>query len=1126
MMAIAMTLSAFAVYQATRAADAADAALTQARASEAQVTRLSGELQTLIANDSAVLAQLCSGSVERDAARASLLSRSPDIETLVTSTIELDALRPLVRGDRLAGCVGTAGAAAPYRVGQALVGLENQTSLSALTARAAQLRSEASALGAQEQVLITLGLVFIGVLAGLIVVDQLADRRGRPSRVGGSSVVAWRAGAVISCAVVVVGATVVLLIAAVDRIVTAAVVVALGAAALSLWLWARSRHALPGRTERPRWWAEILGAVAVVAFASAAVALSVVSVNDRDATARADALLAEAERLQEDGIQRIARGLSSLTSYAEAEAAAVAAAQLAVISPDSEIDPAAAAAYREEVDNRLTVLEDGLREQFEDGHSDGAELCSFIPPAELETSGRPSELYYELSDQAYIPWYVSRSQWTARACDTAAELTRQEMTVWSEHKSLLTVALVVLGLSGFMLGLASGRSRTRRSSVILLVVGTAGIITGAGLTMTTIPDAAWRQNIASAEEVDALAQAVATAQTDCTADPAPLIRALEAYDHFGPAHEWLGYALWCAAEVTDGWTILSAEMDEELLSDAVDELVRAHELGGDTARLQGNLGFAQISLGIVRDEPLLVRAGLERTERALALLERESGAGGVALHSTRLNRALGLAALGLHAEAADAYAEAGDCLTGAREMCSAQALSDPAVLTDVRSWGLADLELLAGEIAEERLDEYRWSVIGAPYSTVFGLEGAVLDVYPQELQVAAHGDQPAVTGSAAVVWYHRADEDGRWAVVAAPTAATIGVGPHLQHVVVADMLLPSGLYRADVYANGVRTEVHLAERHEAREDLARYESRRLGISVVVPADWYEWQDDGVVWHLGPTGDSGLVVRRVEHVDTPEDVDGFVADELEQALSAFRIEGTPDRAHGQWFRELQNTVTVEYAMPDGSSRAKGIAGLRGYVDGTGCGAALFAAGMGGEGVDPEDLGLLTELAITRPAPRVEPIRGRIVADTFAIVVPVGWDAALRPPGAGGSLFSAKDCSTWEANLLLSQEEAGDGLRQYVDGTLAQYADPEEFPGFELFERAQVEVPGAEDAEVLVFSWDSDGDGSADDQVQYQMFGVRDGTVTVLTVTVSSDAVDRYRQDVSEILTSLRLRGTGG
>ena len=41
------------------------------------------------------------------------------------------------------------------------------------------------------------------------------------------------------------------------------------------------------------------------------------------------------------------------------------------------------------------------------------------------------------------------------------------------------------------------------------------------------------------------------------------------------------------------------------------------------------------------------------------------------------------------------------------------------------------------------------------------------------------------------------------------------------------------------------------------------------------------------------------------------------------------------------------------------------------------------------------------------------------------------------------------------------------------------------------------------------------------MQYQLFGLRDGMVTFLTVTISSDAVDRYESDLSEILTSLQL-----
>lgn len=1125
MMAIAMTLSAFSVYQATRAADAADAALTQARALDAQVTRLSGELQTLIANDSAVLAQLCSGSLERAAAQAGLLTSTPDIEALVSSTIELDALRPLVRGDRLAGCAGADGTPAAYRVDQALAGLEDETTLSALSARTAQLRAEAGTLGMQERTLTTLGLVFIAVLAGLIVVDQLGDRRGRPATVRGTAVLAWRSGIVVACAVVVFISTVLLLFAAVERVAAAAVVLVITGAALGLWQWVRRHGESAGPAERPRWWAEILGAAAIVAFAGAAVALSVVSSNDRDSSARAEALTAEAQRLQEEGIERVARGLSSLTAYAEAEAAAVAAAQLAIISPDSGIDPDARAVHREEVDERLAALEDSLRDQISAGQDqEGPSVCAFTAPTALTAPSMPSALYHELSDEQYIPWYVSRSLWPARACDATAELTSQEATVWGEHRSLLTVALVVLGLSGFMLGLASGRSRTRRSSVMLLVVGTAGIVVGTGLTITTVPDTAWRQNVASAEQVDAIAIALATAQTDCTADPAPLADALKSFDGFGPAHEWLGYALWCSAEATDGWAILSAQKDASILAEAVGALLRAEDLGPVTPRLEGNLGFAQIDLGILREDDAMVQAGLERTERALFLLGRDSGAGGSAVHSIRLNRALGMAALGSHEQALAAYQEAADCLTGARDSCAGQGLADPEAVIQLRSWALADLELLADTVPGALMDEYRWSVLGAPYSSVFGLEGAQLSVYPQEVQVASRDDSPAVDGRAAVVWYHRADDDDLWAVIAAPTAETLQVGAHLEHVIPAGTLMPSGRYRADVYANGVRTEVHLAGAYTAEEGMARYESRRLGISAVVPDDWYEWQDDGVVWSLGPTEDSGLFVRRIEYVQPTGDVDAFVATELENALKRLQPTGETVQTRGQWFRGLQDTVTMEYETA--ARTVRGIAGLQSYVSDTGCGASLITAGIGGDEVSADDLWLLTEIDLTRAVPVVDRIRGRFEADRFAIVVPDGWDAAIRPPGAGGNLFTAKDCRTWEANLLLDQEETGRSLAQYVDDTLSGYGDPVEFPGFTLIGRTSMEVKGATAAQLLEFTWDSDGDGAADDQVQHQLFAVRDGTVTYLTVTVSTDSADRYADDVARVLASLEVRSPGG
>jgi len=1131
LMAIAMTLSAFSVYQATRAADEADARFGQARFVEIEVTRVSGMLQTIVANDSAVMAQLCASTLDSEASVAQLLNVTPDIERVVTSTIELEGLRPLIRGDRTAECTETVGSAAgtttPYKVEGVLSGVAGEESITALTARAAQLRAEAEALHAQERVLISLGLLFIALLAGLIIVDQLQDRRGRPARWRGRAVPRWRAWIVIGCAVLGLLGAVALLVWAVDRAATALVLAALALAAFGVWLWVRLRGPGAGTgAAKPRWWAEVLGAFALVSFATAAVALSVVSIADREATARADALTAAAERLQESGLQEAARGLAALTSYAGAESAAIAAAQLAEIGLTDDADESGWAARRDEIDRRLTVLEEVLRAGVgEQTESVTTELCAETPPEGLATAIAPSTLYDELSDPDYLGFYVSKTQWPTRVCDAAAALTRQEVSAWGEHKSTLTVALVILGLSGFMLGLASGKSRTRRASIVLLIVGAAGVVTGLGLTSSTLPDALWRHTLPTQAQVRTLATTTATAQTDCTLDPAPLEQALGEYPRYGTGSAALGYARWCRGAITDGWTLLGAEIDEDALRLTVEALREAERLGPVTPTLAGDLGFALIQRGLLSGDADTVDEGLARTDDALAAFESTDATGSSIPHTLRMNRAMALAARGDYAAALQAYDRARACLFGQEgraRTCPGGAIADPEVSGSVLAWALADLELLAGIVDEKRLDAYRLRIVGDVDASASGLAGAGLDVYPQELQVAAHGESTPVEGTGAVVWYHRASSNHMWSVIADPTRRTVHSGAHLGHPLATDMLLPSGQYRADVYANGVRTELHLDGGFRTTEDAQRYASRRMGLSIVVPDTWLESWDTGVHWHVGPTDWTGLSVRRVEFTDAEWDTDTFLAAELDTWVDVeFATNGVAGTDVDDWFLGLDPLVVREYTLPDGSL-VRAAAGLSEYGSDIGCGSALVMAGIGGADVTDADRDLLREIVLTRPTPRVAPISGRVERETFAIDVPEGWDAAVRPSGGSGNLLLAKDCGTAAANVLLSQENVDASefdLAAYVDDVIADYGVPEEYPAFELLERAPIAVAGADTAERIRYTWHPDG---GDEVTQVQVYALSGETLSYLTVTVWTDYWQDYVADVELLASTLDVR----
>ena len=103
-----MTLSAVAVFQATRAADEAGDLLDEARVVATEASRQVGYLQTLVDHDLDVMRTLCTAEVQRDVARVTYLSEQPDLPALVTAGLTLDGLRPLLLGDQDAKCTAMA----------------------------------------------------------------------------------------------------------------------------------------------------------------------------------------------------------------------------------------------------------------------------------------------------------------------------------------------------------------------------------------------------------------------------------------------------------------------------------------------------------------------------------------------------------------------------------------------------------------------------------------------------------------------------------------------------------------------------------------------------------------------------------------------------------------------------------------------------------------------------------------------------------------------------------------------------------------------------------------------------------------------------------------------------------
>ncbi|HEX5729792.1 hypothetical protein, partial [Microbacterium sp.] len=236
--AVSMSLSAVAVYQATRAADEAGDLLDQVRIVSAEASRQVGYLQTLVDHDLDVLRSYCAAEVQRDVARVTYLSETPDLPALVTANLTLDGLRPLLLGDRDAECTAEEGQG--YLTQRAAERLDSrQSDFVSDASNGSALAAQAAVLHRDEAFLMTAGFLFAFVVAGIIAIDQFSSRGTRPSRLRTRTVHRWQYGMLVAGAIAFVVGVVLLVVFAVDPVLTAVILGALALIVLAEWIWLR-----------------------------------------------------------------------------------------------------------------------------------------------------------------------------------------------------------------------------------------------------------------------------------------------------------------------------------------------------------------------------------------------------------------------------------------------------------------------------------------------------------------------------------------------------------------------------------------------------------------------------------------------------------------------------------------------------------------------------------------------------------------------------------------------------------------------------------------------------------------------------------------------------------------------
>ena len=563
LMTLNVILSAFSVWQATRASDEADGVSVQVRVLQATTTRDLSHLQTLVDHDLDVLRSYCASLIERDIAVATLVTGEPDMPGVVASDLTLRWLKPLLRGDVpnepcpavKPGVNGEERGYSVLRVQQAETGLDQalQTEGSVINLSAAAAR-----LSSQERWLMAAGLIFTVALLGLIMIDVLSEGSKRPGRLGDRTV---RRCQYVSLGVATFAAFSggAVLAAKCDPLHLLGIAVV-----LALIVLARRKTVTPGPIRRlltvrkplrgePHWWAEILGALTLVVFSATALSLSSFTVQERAARTLSEREHAVAQQLLQSAEQDALRDLAAVAQLARFDAELAAANQA---RPD---DAEAIVERRNVVAERIETLQGWVGEQ--QARLTKGELKDDCAVKNSDVTQSADDLLVAGRDrpEAYAE-YLYAAQQAARTCDILSALTRSEAVGWASRASDLTLALVILGLAGFLLALASDPDRSRPNARWLLWAGGLGMLLGAAVAVLVGVGAGSEPRLSRADRV-AFAQEVAAerhAACDETA-VSNLNQAIDRYDGYGPAFDARADHLFCLGSTMPPASALSSE---------------------------------------------------------------------------------------------------------------------------------------------------------------------------------------------------------------------------------------------------------------------------------------------------------------------------------------------------------------------------------------------------------------------------------------------------------------------------------------------------------------------------------------------------------------------------------------
>lgn len=1148
-MVTAAILSAASYYQATVFSDEASSLIDDARFAGADDAQSQSGFQAQVIHDRRVLLGCLTALDRRDSAlREYSESFGPSaLRTVVAAEQTRIALQALLLADSTGDCekYSVANAADLSAFISEHVRLHGGDPAALLERSGQRYRAESIAISA--------AVIFALVLLLLTLADSTARRRWIAWWFLAAVLGATAGGMLAVLALATAGAISLFGLLAVLALSVALAVVALiiqvGPSSRAGVLVKRRVGSWPTKSRRAsilsrpvRWWAELFGAATLVAFALGVLGYSASANEKRQSEATADRLTLQARHALELGEQS---ALAALTFVAqESELRADIAAAQDPLEADRDSDPtgsdraAANKALLADLWQREQEAWDELYDAYSPGENGGqpsaaAGTCldrDLVLAWGDNSSGEealPAALLRAYrTDTNVLVDLIAKGTRGSTACWVQSALSWQDAHDWGVRASLFTVALVVLGLAGFLFALGADPERNPGPRRWLLTSGLAGLVGGASIlvaawisTPVSISDEARREG--SRAYANSVYNAAGSRCAEARGNARDAVRLLP---NFGEAHVAIADAAACSLD--NSWLIAPFQHREHLMEfyAGLRSAVEDFHLSNPVA--VGNLGWADMLIGVTdagADRESSLKRGIELTRQALVSDPQ--------LPSLCFNLAFGLLADGERSAAQAQYELA---LASLSREADEHASCEPVDFTHaylqrlVRLSALADLELLSGA---DDVDSLRELIVTG--SSAAGddadpaTDGFELAFYPHGLMLTGDGVDK-LTGSA--VWYYRPTDAQPWAVARWPSSYTLDPSSNLSSFWPMARVMPPGQYRVDIYQAGRLTHRITStndwwESHNlSAEDFQWVYAPDIGVSAVIPKSWTPTSERSGLELAYGSESGGVAFGRIDggsEEDMAGQLESWSAEWLSRwglpaaAVAAASAGGTQEDWYLRLEKRLVDRPTDELLRGIGTSQylAAGDSPVIKNVDDPSCpGTTLMTAVHADDPQIAETVWLSQGLEVQPNHATVSEIAVSSPFNSrhFSMSFPVTWKAA----GCPGKFVATEPGLA--ANIIVTSELAQREPAAYVDEALKAFADNTQFPEFVLEERAQRRLAGNIVAEMIKFSW-----RSGDLQVrQTQLYAQIAGRAYFFTFTTRFDQSSIYEDEWQSMIDSFR------